>query len=312
LRLPISFLPSLGQPEYLSVLILLDYFVILIELLVPLMLVLPVDHRAKYAILFGVLVMHIGILFTLDIPFANLACLAATVIVFRRELMLRLRGLANTKASSKPGTIGPLGVVALGFVMTLTAAMMSSVTLPEWRAPLRPPQPRVLRCQDYPGIGPSTPDRIEGLGSVQMIFFSALWAIGMAQQYQLFNWIDQRDYQIRYIVREKRPDGTLRFRDPTIFFPRSTRYVLLHSYLHGFVWMQVPTKRREALRHSLAERLATRYCRRRHPEGEIMIGVQIWKIDPYRLDPQDVPVAPFLGFTCVGSDPRITHFPGER
>ena len=73
--------------------------------------------------------------------------------------------------------------------------MLSSVTLPQWRAPTRRGYAEASRTR-------TTEGGAEGLGPIQTALFSSLWSIGIAQQYQLFNWIDERNYSVRYKIIE--------------------------------------------------------------------------------------------------------------
>jgi len=151
--------------------------------------------------------------------------------------------------------------VALILVIALTLAMVSSVTLPQWRArrALLRQCPRCSRCllfeygRNVLDTRSGKLDRFsdEGLGPLQWAFFSFLWCMGIAQQYQLFNWIDDRNYSLHYEVIEYQGDKPTRQVEPDAMFPWSAHGVLLQFYLHGITWMRIPPEREAELRSSL-------------------------------------------------------------
>lgn len=245
LQLPIAWAPDFWRPEHLPFLKVLNAFALLLETLFPVLFLLPAGHRARYALLIALLGFHAGMILTLQIPFANIACMAAAVIVFREELMHLWSGSrrASMGRSGPRSTeaIGYSGAIAIAFVVILTLAMLSSVVLPEWRTPVRE---KAVTASDH--------EAFEGLRPLQKAFFAPLWIAGLAQQYQLFNWIDERNYTVRYDA------GPV---DPSEIVLRTTRGTLLQAYIHGISWMQIPHSRREQLRQSIYVRSAARYCR---------------------------------------------------
>jgi hypothetical protein len=269
-KMPISYAPDFWGPEHLYLLKLLNYGALVLEPLIPLIFILPKGHRAKYWLLLGLLGFHLGAVATLRIPFANLACLAAMIIPFGGELMDRLRKERpapqrppQSQTSREPSRIGLSGALALIFVTVLTLAMLTSVVLPRWRAPSR--RSSLLASMNGRASGVQLADEMadaccaesaqetfEGLGPVQKTFFSSLWSVGIAQQYQLFNWIDERNYSVRYEAAEYEGDKETRTLDADTIFLPSTRGVLLQCYLHGITWMRVRARQRQTeLRRSL-------------------------------------------------------------
>src|SRR5258706_5339080 len=171
LKLPIARTPDFWGPQHLLLLKTLNYTALLLETIFPLVFFLPKGHRARYALLVALLGFHLGMIATLQIPFANVACIAATVVVFGSELMSWLRRrpqLINDRGAS----IGFSGAVAIAIVFTLTLAMVSSIIVPEWRTPVRDNSP-----------ASSNNAAQEGLKPLQMAFFAALWNAGLAPQY---------------------------------------------------------------------------------------------------------------------------------
>lgn len=307
-KLPvISLSPDFWGPQHLPVLKLLNYATLILEPLFPLIFILPRGHRAKYALLLALLGFHVGTLMTLRIPFANLACCAVLVIPFGGELMYRIRrGRTQPSAPRSPPRLEFAGAVAVVVVAVLTLAMVSSVTLPQWRAPSRRLQGNALSSQNTlalsmvgnsaaPGGGVDKFND-EGLGTLQWTFYSALWCVGLAQQYQLFNWIDDRNYSLHYEVIES-PGG-----ESGAIFPRSTRGALLQFYVHGLTWMRIPRERQAELRSSLQVRMAGRYCRQFQPSGAVAVYSTLERIIPGANRVEENRVL-LMKFSCQASEP---------
>jgi hypothetical protein len=298
LKLPISLSPAFWGSEHLSLLKVLNYGALILEPLFPLIFILPKGHPAKYGLLLALFGFHVGTLATLQIPFANIACLAAMIVPFGGELMGRLRrGAPWSQPRRAPGRIGSSGALALLFVGVLTLAMLSSVPLPQWRAPTRRVYAEAAGTQTAAG-------GVEGLGPLQMAFFSSLWCIGIAQQYQLFNWIDERNYAVRYRIIEYEGDMPAREIEPGAMFVESTRGVLLQFYLHGLTWMRVEPGRAAELRRSIQTRTARRYCRRFQPRGEVVVYSTLERIVPGGNRVEGGPGL-LMRFSCNGVEPEM-------
>ena len=99
--------------------------------------------------------------------------------------------------------------------------------------------------------------------------------MGQAQQYQLFNWIDERNYTVRYDVIESHDQHAVRRNEAGTVMPQSTRGNLLQFYLHGLTWMRIPRERQAELQSSLQVRLARRYCQQFHPEARLR-STRLW------------------------------------
>jgi hypothetical protein len=318
LKLPISLTPEFWGPEHLSLLKVLNYGALILEPLFPLIFILPKGHPAKYGLLVALFGFHVGTLATLQIPFANIACLAAMIIPFGGELMDRVRGGASKSQPRRtPARVGLCDAFALLFVAVLTLAMLSSVSLPQWRAPTRrgyaetagmltvasggaPVESRGACC----ATGDQGTGGAEGLGPLQKVFFSSLWCIGIAQQYQLFNWIDERNYSIRYRIIEDEGDTRRREIEPGTMFPESTRGVLLQFYLHGLTWMRIEPGRAAELRRSIQTRTARRYCQRFQPRGVLVVYSTVERVVPGGNRVEGGP-ARLLRFSCDGGEPEM-------
>src|SRR5207253_5301697 len=122
----------------------------------------------------------------------NLLCLGEISIIFRKELMqsvLKVRNIGLHSAARRY-QMGAPGIVGLLVVVLLALAMISSVNLADWRRPADTgPLPKQFHKAVKTSLKTGT-EGVEGLGRFQRPFFGALWAVGLAQQYQLLNWID--------------------------------------------------------------------------------------------------------------------------
>lgn len=256
LRLPISIMPDFWQPQHLPLLKVLCWTALVLETIVPAVFLIPKGHLARTAMLLALLGFHAGMIATLRLPFANLACIAAMAIVFRPR---------DDRAGAFPfresPRIGVAGVVAIALVALLTLAMLSAAVLPNWRMPVRGSTRVVEQARD-------------GLTPLQMAFIAPLWVGGVAQQYQLFNWIDDRNYTVHYHVVSASPIAAEEI------FPRSARSVLLQMYLHGLTWMQIPTHRQAQLRDAITTRAARRYCRGVTGTREVTVFANLLRITP--------------------------------
>jgi hypothetical protein len=104
-------------------------------------------------------------------------------------------------------------------------------------------------------------------------FYVLLWLFGIAQSYRLFDWIDTRNYHVRYEVfvsDEHDPEGRV-LTDPCALFPRSLRHLLLQSYLVGSVWLQMDGEQLRELRRSLLARHAQRFARLSADRGRVEV-----------------------------------------
>ena len=311
LKLPISHAPDFWEPQHLPLLMVFNYAALILEPLFPLLFILPRGHAGKYALLLGLLAFHLGSVATLQIPFANLACTATVVLMFKDELMTWIRGeRAEAAAPSTPQTIAFTAVFALLVVTTLSLAMLSSAVLPRWRMPTRRDASVGLRSALAPVLedsmnGSPEPDlKDEGLGPLQKSFFSALWCVGIAQQYQLFNWIDERNFSIRYHVIENEGIVSAHEVDAGEVLLPSTRGMALRLYLHGITWMRVPPQRQIDLRRSLHTRLARSYCQKLQPQGSVAIYATVERIMP-GISRVEANRELMMRFRCQNDEPQM-------
>ena len=189
LKLPIAYQPDFWQPGHLPVLKIANYFALALEPLLPLMFVLPTNHRLKWALGAALLGFHLGILATLKIPYANIASTAALVIVFRDELMQLIGGRApGLPHRERPYTLDSSARIALLFVGGLAMTMLWDLRAPAWRAPAGDVRAGSRTSEQR------TDDSHLAFRSNPM--YVPLWVVGIAQSYRLFDWIDERNFYI--------------------------------------------------------------------------------------------------------------------
>lgn len=298
LQLPIAYAPDFWGPDQVTLLRVMNYWALVLECAFPLLLLLPLNRWLRYGLLASLVAFHGGIIGTLRIPFANLACLALIPLLLRSEIMRwARRGESAPVPVASATSLGSSGWTAVLFVTTLTLAMASSVTMPNWRAASRPgnSNPAITSA-----VRPNSV--VEGLGPVQFVFYSALWTVGMAQQYQLFNWIDDRNYHIEYEAYR----SDLQPVNVEEIFPRAIRSILLQAYLFGISWAQIPVAEQAGLRRTLYTRFARRYCRPRHRDGdEVLVYAKVRRVTA--ANPMSGPVdrSLMMRFRCEPDETRL-------
>ena len=287
-KLPVSYFHEFWNASHMPLLKVFNYGTLVLEPLIPLMFFLRRGSRIKYVLLASFIGLHIISALTLNIPFANIACAATAILMFREEIMQFLRGGEYLKPVGT-SQFGFAGAISLFMVTALTLAMISAITMINWRTAPRVSKESANRSANVPQL---VDGRADGLGSVQMTFYGALWIIGIAQQYQLFNWIDDRNYATHYRVVSNCVDV-----DPDEMFVRSLRGILLDFYIHDVTWMKVPPEYRQELRQNILERTANRYCRIANPIGVVEAHSSFERIDP-NGGPGEFDNVILMKFTC--------------
>lgn len=289
LRMPISYAPDFWNTEHLPFLRIGNYAAIALELALPAMFLFRLPRPVKWGLLAGAVAMHVGIIATLRVPYANLICIAAMVLVFRVEIMTAVHRHASLPATAVPRVIPWREAASIGFVGVLGLAMVGEVRVPSWRFPSRAERP----IESPGGMGDAAaratmlPDvvhrQVGFLGSEHNMLYAPLWIIGIAQSYRLFDWIDDRNFGLRYEATEYAADGAARRIDPREIFPSSLRSVLLGAYLHDVTWGRVPRARAPELKKGLIQRFGERYCRSRANSGPIHVRSTITRLTGSRL-----------------------------
>lgn len=251
LRLPMSFVADVIAPPHAPLLRVLAWGTLFVEPLLAVGIVLSSRVAVRRAVIVAMLVLHLGIVATVDAPFANLGCLAAIPLLFRGD-----RGAPPSPREPAPLLRGRERVGATVLAL-LFAAMGCALFAPSWRAP------------DAEGRGRAAIVRgatAETGGLVATTIFGALWCAGLAQQYRLLDWIDDRNFSVtlRFVAGDRvvAADRVL---------PRDMRSSLLLSYLGGVTWMPVPPEHVAEVRAEIAKRIVARACRELSERGEIAL-----------------------------------------
>jgi len=295
LKTAVSRTPELWRPEHVPALSVANHMALVLEPLFPVAFVLSSNHPLKWSLGAAMFGFHAGIIATLKIPFANIACVAASVLVFRNEIMGRLRGHSQNRlpGESSEGAFGLPEKLALLLEAVLALAMLFEAVRPYWRYGTPP----VVRKNKQ--LANRTPSLS------QNPVYGLLWFAGLAQSYRLFDWIDHYNYHITYEVMERREEGTTHRLDDEILFPRTIRNVLLQSYLHNATWMKVPRQHLSELQYSLFERYVRRFCSRYGDNGWIEVFADVQRTTAENLDLCSPQRARLLTFTCRGGKPHI-------
>jgi len=270
LKLPVSLAPDFWSYDHLPLLKMLNWGTLVLEPLIPLSFLLRRGHPIKWLLLVSLAGLHVGIVATMRLPFANLACLGATVILFREELMNWLGGVRPTPTETATPAImhsGWCGKFAVVFIITLTLAMLR---FPPFSVPVNQARADNIELA-------IDPRAVGGHTVLHKPLYCALWLAGLAQQYQLFDWIDIRNHRIHYdIICQEGPKQSAI--DAEKIFPNTNRSALLQGYLHDLCWLKIPIARNHELKQSLALRFAQRYCRNHNLHGTIVVKSWVERI----------------------------------
>jgi len=283
LRMAVAYRPSSWGPERRTSLRVGNYFALAIEPALALLVIAPAHSPLKFLLAAGAIAFHVGIIATMKFPFANLAMLGALVVIFSPELM-DLLGSPPLAAEALPVTltdwlaIGVVGCLALLFLLNGLWFRGGSPT--QWR-----------RGAARRGINP---------------FYIPLWAVGLAQSYRLFDWIDQRNYHVDYELVEFCPENPPQRIESTVLFPRSMRHILLQSYLHGNIWVQLDPDRLPELRASILTRYAHLYCREHPTRASREVQAIVQRVTPDNLDLHRGEQRPLMRFSNEDGATAVT------
>ena len=292
LRMPIARAPGFWTPRWRTPLRLVTWAALIMEPLFALIFVLPTGSVLKWPLLAGAVVFHLGIALTLKIPYSNAAMLGAMVIPFGPEIMQGGLGVSPPQGVAVPG-LAPTEVIAIVLVALIVAGLI-------WEAANTG---RRLR-ERYSASGWDNPVR------------SLLWTLGIFQSYRLFDWVDERNYHLRFEVRsvaspvsaDASDSATPRPLDPDAMFPQTMRHLLLQSYLVGNIWLRMSPDKLEAVRRSLLVRHARRYARAHPDAGTIDVTAIVQRVTADNLELTRGERRPLMRFTCQGGD-AVMHFP---
>jgi hypothetical protein len=303
LKTPLSYAPDWWGVRHLGFLAVMNHLALLLEPLFPLICLLRPGSRLRYLLIAALVGFHGFILATMRVPFANAVCIAAAAVLVRDDLMAAVVG--RTPPAVAPAGPRPQwsGLIAAAMVAMLALAMLTSITLPDWR---KPGDVHLARLSALDIAMDAGERDVDGLGRYQKVFFSALWAVGLAQQYQLLNWIDQRNFKFMYSIHEIGADGKAHPIDAHDMFPDNLRSVLLQSNLHGAVWLKIAPKHLGRLRESLKTRFAARYCRLFEPAGKLVVEASVRRTG-VKVDGAEASPTFKTAFFCRAGAPVFIH-----
>ena len=308
LQTPVARAPDFWTPGWLPVLMVSGWMALVLEPLLPAMFVLRPHHRVKWVLFGGALTLHLGILATMKIPYTNLVLIAVSVVTFRDEIMAALhRGDPRAVAPVGVGRVGPRGVVAVGFVVLLSVAMIGEITVAGWRQP--PRDAELAAAVDLRGFDVGEPEVSGVLASGHNALYAPLWAIGIAQSYRLFDWVDDRNWDIRYEVVASQPQGAAVVEPPDRLFGDSIRHVLLQSYVHGVRWGPLAGADLAEFRRSVLGRYGTRYCAV-HAVGEgtaVDVYTLVRRITRHSSVDRQRTRELLMSFECRGTEAVLTY-----
>lgn len=310
LRMPIARAPGFWTLRYRTPLRLVTHASLILEPLFVLIFLLPAGSVAKWPLAAGAVFFHVGIALTLKIPYSNSAMLGTLPLAFAPEIMNSWLGVPPLREGLAAG-VTPSEVAAVILVVLLMIMLFWDILFTGTRLTER-----------YSSRGWHNP--------VQAL----LWMAGVYQSYRLFDWVDERNYHVRFEVRriededgsgclastgEGRfaagdPGGTAagadtgRHIDASLLFPRTMRHLLLQSYLIGNIWLRLSPERLETVRRSLLVRHARRYARAHPDAGTIDVVAVVQRITADNLELTRGERRPLMRFTCVGGEP-VMHFP---
>ncbi|MYI66385.1 MAG: hypothetical protein F4107_10730 [Gemmatimonadetes bacterium] len=284
LRMPIARAPGFWTLRWRTPLRLVTWAALVLEPLFALIFVLPPGMALKWLLVAGAIVFHLGIAFTLKIPYSNLAMMGAIPLALSPEIMQGWLGAPQLERAVAASP-GPAGWIALTLVALITIQVV-------WEAANTG---RRLRPR-YSSSGWDNP--VRGL----------LWMFGIFQSYRLFDWVDERNHHVRFEVTRVGGEPPA---DPGALFPQSMRHLLLQSYLVGNIWMRMSPAQLEQVRRALLIRHARRYART-YPDGGTIEAVAIvQRVTKDNLELTRGERRPMMRFTCRGGR-AVMHHPKEE
>ena len=275
LRMPIARAPGFWTLRWRVPLRLVTWAALVVEPLLALIFVLPAGSPAKWVLVAGAVVFHLGIALTLKIPYSNCAMLGAIPLALGPEMM---RGWAGGAAVGGGGGVGAgAGPGVAGWVALVLVSVVAVQVV--WEAANTG---RRLRPRHSPS-GWDNPVR------------ALLWMAGIFQSYRLFDWVDERNHHVRFELTRVGDGAAL---DPDALFPRTMRHLLLQSYLVGNIWMRMSPEQLARVRRSLLVRHARRYARAHPDTGTIEAVAIVQRVTADNLELDRGERRPLMRFTC--------------
>jgi len=273
LRLPVAVMPDVWGPEHVPMLRIANWMVMAAEPFMAVLLFARGGHALKYAggVLFAGF--HLFILATLGLPFAMLGLLSTLILFFGPEITAWASRWSHAPAPPSLTIAQALtrsGRFAIAFIVVLALA---------------------------------TTRRIPIVGALNVPAYGVLWMVGVAQDYRLFNWIDRVNFDVETGIAELDSAGLAIPVTDRVHYPSSFRSKLLLAYLHDIRWLRLPRVYRRHMRSSIAERLATWYCRNNEVHSTVRITSNVYRLVPEGREPSSRLVV--AEFNCVDGSARV-------
>ncbi|MEE9238052.1 MAG: hypothetical protein V3U58_00665 [Thermodesulfobacteriota bacterium] len=266
LLLPISRMPDFWQPEYIPALKIATYASIVMEITIPFLLFTPKRSVTKFLGLFFLLLFNLGIIITLKIPFANIALIASSVLFFREEIM---------EAIFKRRKIKPITLSTRKFSLASILALIFAIS-----------------------VIVSTSRCVPIINNVSWRVTEALWVIGVAQNYYLFNWIDRLNYhvdtEVTFYPAVKPKAGSKALVKPIKIdsgeiLPYTIRNTLLLMRYFDIRWMfSFYHDQLEIYKEDLNKRIAKKICGRIDGNGRFYIKRTMYHVTPENYDLREI------------------------
>ena len=284
LKMPISYAPQFWSPRIQPLLAPISHFVLIGEPILATLPLLPSHSPLKYGVGGTLLAFHTGIIGTLRVPYANVACIAALPLLFRDELMQWLAPSAQPDDPIMAQTPTVQKVLATILLILLILANI-------WRINER-----------HPASKEGNPRDAE-IRAYRNPWHGLLWVMGMAQSYRLMDWIDKLNWHVYYEGQELIA-GTCHPFNPDRVFPKSARHVFLQSYIQNRSW-RIPPSYLTELQISLLTRYVRQFARQTPNTGHITIYTNIGRITGDNIDLHDMQRFKLLQFSVQDGVPTI-------
>jgi hypothetical protein len=152
----------------------LNYLAIVVESSLPLVFFLPVGHWGRWLGLLLAVGLHLGIIFSIGVDFANLCWILAWLIVLREDF------------GRLWGWVGELAQTAWSKSTRYAVVVVSCIAL-------------------------SMSEGVPGLKEAYGLGFALQWSLGMSQEYHLFDWVEKFNF---VVYNQTRVNGQLRETSP--------------------------------------------------------------------------------------------------
>ncbi len=277
LKLPFTRLDLFDNASQLFFFKLVAWMVLIIEPLLALMPWLRTGSGFKKILGIGAFTIHLFNIIVLGLSFSNFACIIVLIPIFKNELqqMVQRYNRVNEEQRSLATTFVPLGhkeYFALIIVVFLTGATASPLFKgSKWRLPAFEKE-----------VAYEVHTNSETVVAIQDFCIKGLWLCGLAQSYELVNWIDDRNFSVVIEVETGKGVNTIKIHDLENTIPTTIRSSLFYSYLVGVTWNDISVDRLEDLKSSLSKKLAV-YLSEHEPElskKDFRLFYSLYRINP--------------------------------